>query len=205
MSKTPTIDDLAVALGMHKSTVSKALSGKGNISSRTRARVRTSASELGYEPNPVAQRLANGYRNPIVTLLAGTLDLGLATHKIPLLQPALADGALEVPIHTCPEPKDAEGGRAQAAEVRQLCRQRPRAVVCAVQMLAPEVFPELDAYQRAGGLVVAYDTPVALNCDQVLFDREENAYQSARYLVERGHRRIGFGLSRTPPWLDGLP
>jgi DNA-binding LacI/PurR family transcriptional regulator len=44
--------------------------------------------------------------------------------------------------------------------------------------------------------VVAYDLPIPLNCDQVLFDRVDNAYQGAKYLLDRGHRRIGFGMTR---------
>ena len=59
MSSLPTIEDVANALGMHKSTVSKALSGTGNVSPGTRERVRVAAREIGYEPNPIAQRLAN--------------------------------------------------------------------------------------------------------------------------------------------------
>jgi DNA-binding LacI/PurR family transcriptional regulator len=212
MSKTPTIDDIALALGMHKSTVSKALSGKGNISARTRARVRTAAAEFGYEPDPVAQRLASGYRNPTVYILGAALDLGLATQKIRLIQHSLAEQGLEVPIYTCPEPTGGEGARSQAAQARQVCRQRPRAVVCAAQNLAPDVFAELDAYQRAGGTVVAYDTPVPLACDQVVFDVPGGAASAgprtppdrARHLAQPAVARRGGGhAAGRPP--AGLP
>lgn len=201
MVKQPTIDDVAVALGMHKSTVSKALSGKGNVSSLTQARVRTAARELGYEPNPLAQRLATGYRNPLVYVVSATLDVGLSTQKIRLIQKALLDRALEVPIYTCPESAIASGPT-QADQIRQLCRQRPRAIVCAVPQMDPHVFQELEAYRRAGGIVVSYDTPIDLACDQVLFDREDNGYRGARHLLENGHRRIGVGVSRLPEKLS---
>src|SRR5687768_15026469 len=62
-NRPPTIHDVAEAVGLHKSTVSLALSGKGNVSAATRARVRRVAGELGYQPNPVAQHLARGYRS----------------------------------------------------------------------------------------------------------------------------------------------
>ncbi len=197
MSKPPTIHDVADALGMHKSTVSLALSGKGNVSMATRARVLAVAREMGYEPNPLAQRLATGLGNSLVCIFSGVLDVGLATEKILLIQKALNAQALEVPIYTCYE-SAREPGKVQAAQVKQLCRQRPRAIVCASQMVEPEVFAELDAYQRQGGIVVCYDIPVPLDCDQVIFDRENNAYQAARYLLECGHRHIGIGLSYTP-------
>lgn len=203
MSSLPTIEDLATALGMHKSTVSKALSGTGNVSSETRERVRLAAQEIGYHPNPIAQRLANGHRNPTVFIFTPILDQGLATQKIRLIQQELTLRGMEVPIYACPDPEP-DAGKWQAAQMRQLSRQRPRAIVCATQLLSPDVFPELEAYQRSGGLVVSYDMPCPLACDQVIFDREDNAYQAAMRLLEAGHRRIGIGMSRAPSWLlDG--
>lgn len=49
---------------------------------------------------------------------------------------------------------------------------------------------------------MAYDAAVPLACDQVVFDREDNAYRAARYLIEQGHRRIGLGLA-APRRQDG--
>jgi LacI family transcriptional regulator len=204
-----TLQDVAGALGMHKSTVSLALSGKGTISAETRRRVLSVARELGYEPNILAQRLAHGQGTTMVCIFSGVLDVGLATEKILLIQKALAARSLEVPIYTCCDPVSAAGavevvpggeddGESQAAQVRQLCRQRPRAVVCAAQRVHPAVFRELEAYRRGGGIVVAYDTPVPLECDQVVFDREDNGYRAARRLLDAGHRRIGVGMSLGP-------
>jgi LacI family transcriptional regulator len=194
MRKPPTIHDVAGALGLHKSTVSLALSGKGNLSAATRQRVLATARELGYEPNPLAQRLARGHRNATVAIFSGALDVGLATEKILLIQQALSRRSLEVPIYTCLEPVGSEG-KSQAMQLRQLCRQRPRAIICSAQMLDSSVFSELQAYQRAGGSVVSFDSPVPIECDQVLFDREDNAYQAARHLLERGHRRLSLGIT----------
>ena len=53
-----TIDDVAQALGVSKTTVSRAISGKGRISTKTRERVRQYIEEHNYKPNAVAQSLA---------------------------------------------------------------------------------------------------------------------------------------------------
>ena len=204
MDKLPTIQDVAGALGMHKSTVSLALSGKGNVSTRTRERIVSVARELGYEPNPVAQRLATGLQNPSVCLFSGVLDTGLATEKILIIQKALSAHSYEVPIYTCPEPTG-DAGSSQVAQIKQLCRQRPRAIICATQMVEPAVLREIEQYQNTGGIVVTYDIPVSLACDQVVFDREDNAYQAAQYLLKQGHRRIGIGMSNTSQWMTGEP
>jgi DNA-binding LacI/PurR family transcriptional regulator len=197
--RTITIHDVAAELGMHKSTVSLALSGKGNVSKATRERVAKVAQEMGYQPNPLAQRLANGVNNSMVCLCSGGLDVGLTTEKILLIQKELGQLSLEVPIYTFSEWGSAEPV-SQATQMRNLCRQQPRAIVCAAQALKPVVFEELQQYQRDGGIVVAYDIEVPLECDQVIFNRQDNAYRGAKYLIERGHRDIGIGLSFVAPW-----
>jgi len=197
----PTLQDVAEALGMHKSTVSYALSGKGTLSVGTRNRILSAARDMGYVPNPIAQRLASGHRNPAVFIFSGVLDVGLATEKILLIQRELTGEGFEVPIYTCYESADTER-RTQAAQIRQICRQGPRAIICAGQMLDHSVFEELREYQSTGGHVVSYDSAVPLTCDQVIFDREHNAYIAAKYLLERGHRNIGLGLPSNIEWIS---
>lgn len=53
-----TIEDVANALGVSKTTVSRAISGKGRISNATRERVRSFIEEHDYRPNVMAQGLA---------------------------------------------------------------------------------------------------------------------------------------------------
>lgn len=190
---TPTIYDVAAALGMHKSTVSQGLSGKGTISVATRARILKMAQEMGYQPNPVAQRLAKSGDNKLVYLCAGSLDVGQATGKILLIQEQLKRRKLEVPIYSLSR-FSGEIPLTQAQEIHNLCRQKPRAIVYSTQLWQPPILTELQRYQKSGGLLVCYDLPVPLACDQVVFDREDNAYQVARYLIKRGHTKLGFNL-----------
>ena len=56
--KTYTLNDIARELGVNKATVSKAISGKGNLSAETRARILEFIDKCGYRPNAVAQSLA---------------------------------------------------------------------------------------------------------------------------------------------------
>jgi DNA-binding LacI/PurR family transcriptional regulator len=196
MRKPTTLKDVAGALGMHKSTVSLALSGKGTISAETRRRVRQVAQELGYEPNVLAQRLARGTETATVQIFSGVLDVGLATEKILLIQQELSAHGFEVPLYTWhSHSASQENSERQATQVRNLSRQRPRAIVCAVQRLPDAILQELDAYQARGGVVVSYDIQVPYEWDQIVFDREENAYQAALFLLQKGHRRLGLGMS----------
>lgn len=56
--KKYTIEDIARELGVSKTTVSRALSGKGRIGKGTVERVRTFAEQHGYRPNVIAKGLA---------------------------------------------------------------------------------------------------------------------------------------------------
>ncbi|MBQ8946544.1 MAG: LacI family DNA-binding transcriptional regulator [Lachnospiraceae bacterium] len=53
-----TIDDIARELNISKTTVSRALSGKGRISDSTRNRVMSYANDVNYKPSAIAQSLA---------------------------------------------------------------------------------------------------------------------------------------------------
>lgn len=59
VSKNMTIADIAESLGISKTTVSRAMSGKGRISEATRQRIRDFMEENNYKPNIIAQGLAN--------------------------------------------------------------------------------------------------------------------------------------------------
>lgn len=202
-NRAPTIHDLAVAVGVHKSTVSLALSGKGTISAATRQKVLTTARTLGYRPNPLAQRLASSISSGLVCILSNPLDCGLGTQKLVTIEDELGARSLEVPLHTFAGPArhgPESNEESPSAKMRQICQMRPRAVVCAGPVIHPADLAELEAYQEYGGIVVSYDVPAPLNCDQIIFDREDNAYQAARHLLLQGHRSIGIAMSTPPAW-----
>ena len=57
-NKNITIADVAEALGVSKTTVSRAISGKGRIGEATRERVLAYIEEHDYQPNVIAKGLA---------------------------------------------------------------------------------------------------------------------------------------------------
>ncbi len=70
-----TLEDIARELGVSKTTVSRALSGKGRISKTTVERVRAFAREHDYRPNMLAQGLAvNKTYNLALFIPMGTLS-----------------------------------------------------------------------------------------------------------------------------------
>lgn len=69
--KQYTLSDIARELGVNKATVSKAISGKGNLSAQTRQRILEFIDECGYRPNAVAQSLARSRTYNIGLMMPG--------------------------------------------------------------------------------------------------------------------------------------
>ena len=73
--KKITIADVAEALGVSKTTVSRAISGKGRIGDETKKRVLEYIEETNYRPNLVAQGLAQSKTYNIGVTMPGNTEL----------------------------------------------------------------------------------------------------------------------------------
>ena len=68
-NRRSSITDLAVALQLSPSTISRALSGHKDVSEATKARVRALAAELHYQPNQLAAALRRGHSKMLGVLV----------------------------------------------------------------------------------------------------------------------------------------
>jgi LacI family transcriptional regulator len=185
-----TLQDVARHLGVHPMTVSRALSGNGRISEGTRASVRRAAEELGYRPNLAARSLRQGRNHKMVPLFSAYLDSGMNTRKLEGIQQLLTAAGFETPIHSCGFYE--QTGPLQADLLAGLRAQRPAALVCNSHLLKTAALEELRGWIESGGVTVLYDHDLPLDCDRVVFDREDAGYQAARHLLDLGHTRIGY-------------
>ncbi|MBX6356854.1 MAG: LacI family DNA-binding transcriptional regulator [Micromonosporaceae bacterium] len=67
----PTLEDVARAAGVSRSTASRVLGGYGPASPDTRERVRAAATRLGYAPDPAARALVTGKGYRLVVAVVG--------------------------------------------------------------------------------------------------------------------------------------
>ncbi len=73
--KNITIADVAEALGVSKTTVSRAISGKGRIGQETRERVLRYIDEHDYKPNVIAKGLAQSKTYNICVVMPGDYEV----------------------------------------------------------------------------------------------------------------------------------
>ena len=74
-NKNITIADVAEALGVSKTTVSRAISGKGRIGDETRQRVLEYIEEYDYKPNVIAKGLAQSKTYNLCVVMPGDYAL----------------------------------------------------------------------------------------------------------------------------------
>ncbi len=190
-STSVTIRDVARVAGVSKTAVSAALTGNGRIAPATKAAILQVAAELGFEPNSHARRLQGKGLSQSIGLFTLDLDLSVGTGKIKRIRKLLTQQGFEVAIHACSYPDGSNLGET-VREMRLLCQQRPRAIICNTTDLPVEVFEALDSYRAQGGVLLCYDRPMSIACDQVVFDREDNTAQVANHLLQLGHRDIAY-------------
>jgi LacI family transcriptional regulator len=86
--KRTTIIDIAKALGVTPSTVSRALSGSPRVNETTRKRIELKAEELNYHPNMVASSLRKG-RNDTIGVLVPRINRHFFSHVVGAIEEVL--------------------------------------------------------------------------------------------------------------------
>ena len=207
VEKRATIQDIAQLTGVSVATVSGAFSGKRRMSNQTRELVLAKARELGFEPNPHAQRLRNGGLTNTIGMLSN-IDMGVAALTMLALRRHLDKRGFDIDDHLLPlYHKEVE--TRQTEVLSQICRQNPQGILFAYEGLEPSAFDILQQYVDGGGVLVCWKLSRVLPerrsvvADHVLYDTEEESYLQARHLIELGHREIGF-LAHSPIGVAGV-
>jgi len=180
MGKKVTIHNIAEALGLSPSTVSRALNNKGRVSKQTRERVLEMARQLGYRPSMAGRSLVT----------QRTTNLGFLVSKHQLL----SDGSFYGEVM--------EGAEAIASKHGYRLFFSRDAVENAPQLIAEgrvdgmilagcEIPAQLILDMRRKLPVVVVDNHLE-EVDSVVIDNVGGARKAVTHLVQLGHRKIGF-------------
>ena len=179
----PTIKDVAEVSGYSVCTVSKALSGKGNIREDTRRKILAAVEEIGYHPNRLAVSLKTGRTNSLALIVPDVTNIYFPRLEKYVEQYASQKGYM---VFLC------DAGNSFEREknfIEELSRGRVDGVI-----VTPST-PEHDHIMRLKELGIPY---VYLNryfqddpdrCIRI--DNERGAFECVSYLLDKGYRRIG--------------
>ena len=179
--RPPTLADLAREAGTSPSTASRALSGRGYVSSDLRTRLLEAAERIGYVPNLSARTLKQRTSRVIGVVVS---DLGNQFYA------RLAAG-IEQTLREAGYQMVILGDNSEAAA--ELDGARTFIAMRAPGVIMTPVSSETAGLLTAQGIaVVEVDRRLATTpCDAVVIDNEEGARAATSHLLELGHRRVG--------------
>lgn len=191
------IDDVARRAGVSTATVSRALSGRGQVSSGTRARVLSAAEELGYVVSAAASSLASG-RSRAIGVVVPLLDRWFFSTVLAGISDGLVREGYDITLYSV-STDPAERRRVFDDHLR---RRRIDGVIT----IALELDAEESTLLRGLGIpivAIAGPTPLltTLTVDDLAVGRV-----ATRHLLDLGHRRIAhIGADATTDAVSSVP
>jgi len=181
------LKDLAKALELTESTVSRALNGYSDISARTVKRVEAAAAELGYKPNQNARRLATGVAEAIAYVIPqnhSSLAEPFVSQLLKGIDESLTRRGWDLLVtHTSSEEDESEKIRKliSSDRVSGIVLTRPFKNDARIKLLKESNFPFVVHGRSADSDSYAwYD-----------IDNKLAFYTAANHLLNLGHKRIG--------------
>jgi LacI family gluconate utilization system Gnt-I transcriptional repressor len=177
-----TLSDVAARAGVAPMTASRAINQPDLVSSILRQRVEQAVLELGYVPNRAARALASAHSN-VIAVLVPSLSNAVFTAVLAGIQDALDPSNYQILIGNT-RYADAEEEKLLAAYMQS----SPDGILVSGLSHSPRVTQMLAGVPVVSMMDLAPDDSVL----SVGFSQFDAGYAMTRYLLDKGHRRIGF-------------
>lgn len=179
-----TIKDIAHEAGVSYSTVSRVLNHYEHVRPDKRQRVWSAVTRLGYVANPQARSLAGG-RSHMVGLLVPELGNAYIGQVVRGIDEALAEAQYELMLYTTHRQRTKE-----STFVRTLTYGMTDGLLLLVPT-EPQAYLETLHEERFPYVVIDHQGFDDFS-PTVIAKNYQAAFDATRYLIELGHRRIGF-------------
>lgn len=185
--------DIAKAVGVSVSTVSRALNDHADISEKTKIAVKNIAKELAYEPNALAQSLVTRSTHTLGVIIPNLQTTFFAT-MLSGIQHVASQAGYRVVICQSDELHQTEVANVQALMNNMI----DGLLLC--HSLETSTFDHIKVQLRRGiPIVQFYRVTMEVETPRVLCEDENGAFQVTEHLLKMGCRRIGLLLG--PPHL----
>jgi LacI family transcriptional regulator len=180
----PTIFDVARVSGVSYSTVSRVVNGHAYVRESTRQRVQAAMAELGYVAHVTARALASG-RTQAVGLLAQEIDNPFFSVVIKGIDQEVSVAGYDLLLCTTHSRREKE-----AEYVARLSHGMVDGLLIVLPTRLPEYVEHLRA-ERYPFVLIDHDSD-APGCNIINAANRDGTRAGIAYLIELGHRRIGF-------------
>jgi DNA-binding LacI/PurR family transcriptional regulator len=185
-----TVRDVAKALGVSPSTVSRALSSSDLVAPRTRQQIIDKARELGYTPNAAARGLVTGRKGSLGLVVPDLENPYFASVTKGVQARARAAG---YSVFVADSDEDA---RVELELVRKLMPQVDGLILCSSRM------PDADLASLVDGTPVLLINRRMDGLPAITLPDEDMVRQALEHLHALGHRQVGYAGGPTGSWSD---
>lgn len=187
------IADIARVAGVSHTTVSRALRGSSLISADTRERIQHLAEEMGYMPNAIAQSLQTRRTSTIGLVITSIADPFLSDVVRGVEEVAREAGFSVILSATHNDPEQ------EMAIIETFHRRRVDGMLVASSRITSEYKERLDRIQVPTVLINSQAESDNKLLHWVAVDDRGGAQRAVEYLIQLGHRAIGYlGVSSRP-------
>jgi DNA-binding LacI/PurR family transcriptional regulator len=185
-----TIQQIAVKAGVSKATVSRVLNGLA-VKYETEQRVKGIMEKMQYRPHRFARGLAASHKTGFLGVVTPSLNPYVASVIMGMEEEARRNGKL-LTLATFPV------GTIEEREIIRTMTEPP--VVDGLLFFLPSLQMEgliRTLMQRKFPMVVASERRFENMLPAVIIDNVNGGKQAVEYLIQKGHKRIGFITGRT--------
>lgn len=179
-----TIKDIAKALGISSSTVSRALKDHPNVSPETKKAVLDLADELNYQPNSIALSLRRSKSNTIGVIIPEIVHFFFST-VISGIEDIAYSAGYSVIVAQSNESYDRE-----VMDTYALSKNRVDGILISMSRETTN-YDHFETIHRRGLPMVFFDRVCeTINCSKVIVDDFDGAFQVTQHLIQQGYKRI---------------
>ena len=201
-NRQTSLRDIANAIGVSTTTVSRALNDRPDINDQTRSQIKELASTMGYQPNILAQSLVNRSTHTLGVIVP-SLETTIFSTMLSGIQEVAALAGYRVTIRISNEKHETEIANVQALMNNMI----DGLLICHIRQINTFEHLRIHIGKRIP-IVQFYRVAEGLPVSQILADDEAGAEEVTEYLIRKGCRRIAIllgskGLSISQKRLKG--
>ena len=182
-----TIYDIAARAGVSIATVSRVFNNSPRVSAKTRERIFSISSELGYTPHASARNLARRQSN-LVSAIIPMMASYFYMEVLQGVQERIAESDFDLLVYAAPKLEDVDSLLASA-----MTRGKTAGVLLFSTPLNEERMRLLKSRSQPVVLVDQYHAQF----DSVSIDNRKGGYMATQHLVNCGYRQIGLIMARS--------
>ncbi len=186
-----TIKDLARMLGLHHTTVSKALRDHPDIKKETREKVKALARELDYHPNLVAQSFKRR-TSKTIGVIVPSINVDFFSTVISAIEDVVYDAGYTITISQSNESLQREELNAKTMLASQVA-----GLIISVSRETKDI-SHLKSFETYGIPIIFFDRVIAdAQAAKVVVDDYHAAFKLVEFMINRGYKDIAH-IGATP-------